>query len=53
MIVKKFQAPTEREAVLEAQKELGNGAIVLNVKKIKQPWFVKFFKKDDSEHQRR
>ncbi len=46
MIVKKFQAPTEREAVLEAQKELGNGAVVLNVKKIKQPWFVKFFKKD-------
>ena len=32
MIVKKFQAPTEREAIIKAQEELGSTAVVLNVK---------------------
>ena len=35
MIVKKFQAPTEREAIIKAQEELGSTAVVLNVKTIK------------------
>ena len=34
MIVKKFQAPTEREAIIKAQEELGSTAVVLNVKTI-------------------
>ena len=36
MIVKKFQADTETEAILKAKEELGNGAVVLNVKTLKQ-----------------
>ena len=45
MIVKKFQAPTEREAIIKAQEELGSTAVVLNVKTIKQRGFAKLFKK--------
>lgn len=41
MIVKKFQAPTEREAIIKAQEELGSTAVVLNVKTIKQRGFAK------------
>ena len=44
MIVKKFQAPTEREAIIKAQEELGSTAVVLNVKTIKQRGFAKLFK---------
>ena len=36
MIVKKFQAETETEAILKAKDELGSGAVVLNVKTLKQ-----------------
>lgn len=49
MIVKKFQAPTEREAIIKAQEELGSTAVVLNVKTIKQRGFAKAFKKDAVE----
>ncbi len=49
MIVKKFQAPTEREAIIKAQEELGSTAVVLNVKTIKQRGFAKLFKKDAVE----
>ena len=35
MIVKKFQAETETEAILKAKDELGSGAVVLNVKTLK------------------
>lgn len=46
MIVKKFQAPTETEAVIKAKEDLGSGAIVLNVKTLKQRGIFRFFKKD-------
>ena len=36
MIVKKFQADTETEAILKAKEELGSGAVVLYVKTLKQ-----------------
>ena len=46
MIVKKFQAPTETEAILAAKEELGTSAVVLNVKLIKQRGIYRLFKKD-------
>lgn len=49
MIVKKFQAPTETEAILKAKDELGSSAVVLNVKKLKQRGIFRLFKKDVTE----
>lgn len=49
MIVKKFQAPTETEAVLKAKEELGSSAVVLNVKKLQQRGVFRLFKKDVTE----
>lgn len=46
MIVKKFQAPTETEAILKAREELGSQAVVLNVKMLKQRGIFRLFKKD-------
>ena len=46
MIVKKYQGQTETEAIKKAQEELGNKAIVLNVKTLKQRGIFKLFKKD-------
>ena len=46
MIVKKFQGETEKDAILKAQEELGNNAVDLNVKTIKQRGILKLFKKD-------
>lgn len=46
MIVKKFQAPTEVEAILKAKEELGNSAVVLNVKSLRQRGVFRLFKKD-------
>lgn len=46
MIVKKFQAPTETEAVLAAKQELGGNAVVMNVKTLKQRGIFRLFKKD-------
>ena len=44
MIVKKFQAETETEAILKAKDELGSGAVVLNVKTLKQRGVFRLFK---------
>ena len=49
MIVKKFQADTETEAILKAKEELGSGAVVLNVKTLKQRGIFRLFKKDAVE----
>ena len=49
MIVKKFQAPTEMEAIVKAREELGSTAVVLNIKTIKQRGLAKLFKKDAVE----
>lgn len=46
MIIKKFTAETEQEAVMKAKDEMGSNAIVLNIKTIKQRGIRKFFKKD-------
>lgn len=46
MIVKKFQAPTEMEAIVKAREELGSTAVVLNIKTIKQRGLARLFKKD-------
>lgn len=46
MIVKKYQAPTETQAILLAKEELGNSAVVLNSKTIKQRGIMRLFKKD-------
>lgn len=46
MIVKKYTAATETEAVIKAKDELGSGAVVLNVKTVKQRGIARLFKKD-------
>lgn len=49
MIVKKFQAPTEMEAIIKAREELGSTAVVLNIKSIKQRGLARLFKNDAVE----
>lgn len=46
MIVKKYTGSSETEAVMKAKEELGSGAVVLNVKTMKQRGFARLFKKD-------
>lgn len=46
MIVKKFQAQTETDAIIKAKEELGSTAVVLNVKTLKQRGIFRLFKKD-------
>lgn len=43
MIIKKFLAKTEKEAIEMAKEELGNNAIVMNIKKIKPKGLAKIF----------
>ncbi len=43
MIIKKFQAKTENEAVENAKKELGAGVVIMNVKTIKKKGIFAFF----------
>lgn len=44
MIIKKFQGKTESEATATAQKELGPGVVVMNVKNIKRKGMAALFK---------
>lgn len=46
MIVKKYTGETETEAVMKAKDDLGPGAVVLNVKTMKQRGIARLFKKD-------
>lgn len=46
MIVKKYTGSTETEAVVKAREELGNNAVVLNVKTMKHRGLGRLFKKD-------
>ncbi|MCM1309143.1 MAG: flagellar biosynthesis protein FlhF [Butyrivibrio sp.] len=46
MIVKKYTGSSETEAVMKARDELGPGAVVLNVRNMKQRGIAKLFKKD-------
>lgn len=45
-MIKKFQGASEEEAIRKAKEELGNDAIVLNMKTIKYKGLLKFFKTD-------
>lgn len=49
MIIKKYKAKTEKDAMLMAQEELGKDAIVMNVKTIKPGGIMKLFKKPEVE----
>lgn len=49
MIIKKFQAETEKEAILKAKEELGKDAIVTNIKTIKPKGIYKFFRPSQVE----
>lgn len=44
MIIKKFTAKTENEAIANAKKELGEGVVVMNVKEVKRKGFFAFLK---------
>lgn len=46
MIIKKFQAPTETEAMLMAKEEMGSAAVIMNIKTITQRGLARLFKKD-------
>ena len=43
MIIKKFQAKTEKEAVETAKKELGENIVIMNVKQMKKKGFLGLF----------
>ena len=49
MIIKKFTAKTEKEAVENAKKELGEGIVVMNVKDVKAKGFFAFLKSPMTE----
>lgn len=46
MIIKKFQAETEAEAIIKAKDEMGSSAVVLNIKTIKHRGISRLFKKN-------
>lgn len=46
MIIKKFQAATETEAIMMAKEEMGSAAIIMHIKTIKQRGISRLFKKD-------
>ena len=46
MIIKRFQAKTEQEAVENAKKELGPGVVIMNVKNVKKKGLFAVFKKN-------
>lgn len=45
MIIKKFQGTTENEALLKAKEELGEGAVVMNIKTTKPKGMFRVFRK--------
>ena len=46
MIIKKFQAATETEGILMAKHEMGDAAVIMNIKTIKHRGIARLFKKD-------
>ena len=44
MTIKKFSGKTKEEAIAKAKAELGEGAVVMNVKEVKPSGFFQFFK---------
>ncbi len=49
MIIKKFTAKTEEEATRQAKSELGENAVVMNVRTVKPAGFFGFFKRAQTE----
>lgn len=49
MIIKKFQANSETEAIMLAKEDLGKDAIVMNIKTIKPKGLLKIFRKTKVE----
>ena len=49
MIIKKFQANSETEAIMLAKADLGKDAIVMNIKTIKPKGIFSIFKKTQVE----
>lgn len=49
MVIKKYQAETEADAIMQAKEELGKDAIVMNIKVIKPKGIQKFFRKPSVE----
>ena len=49
MIIKKFTAKTEKEAIENARKELGEGVVVMNVKPVKNKGLFAFLKSPSVE----
>lgn len=45
MIIKRYEAPTQTEAMILAREELGKDAVIMNIKKIKPKGILKLFKK--------
>ncbi|MBQ9701098.1 MAG: flagellar biosynthesis protein FlhF [Lachnospiraceae bacterium] len=46
MIIKKFQAATETEGLLMAKHEMGDAAVIMNIKTIKHRGIARLWKKD-------
>lgn len=44
MIIKKFQGKTEKDAILAAQTEMGNSAVIMNIRTTKPHGLMKLFK---------
>ena len=44
MVIKKYQAKTEAEAVEQAKKELGQNVVIMNVRNLKKKGFLGFMK---------
>ena len=49
MIIKKYTAKTEDDAVNAARKDLGNGIVIMNVKAVKPSGLFRFFKSNQVE----
>ena len=45
MIIKKFKAETEKDAILLAKEELGGDAVVMNIKTTTPKGFFRFLRK--------
>ncbi len=46
MIIKKFQAATEEEAIRMAQTEMGNSAVIMHIRTVKHRALARLFKKN-------
>lgn len=44
MVIKKFQAASENEAMLQVKEEMGSDAVIMNIKKTKHKGVMKLFK---------